>query len=146
MRPLAPPPSFPAVRDDILQQHARLRRRLDNLDANAQGVVRSDLTGASELTRMLDGLLHDLAAHMAFEERALARAPSLPGTWDPGDLERLEKEHERQREELARIEREALHPDDPLSLALAIRSFIADVRLDMSMEEDRLHRWSPPRR
>jgi len=141
MRPISPP-SFAVVRADILDQHARLRLLLDRLDAKAEGVVRSDRSGASEMSGMLEGLLDELAAHMAFEEEALAGGPGAAGVWEAADLVLLTEEHQRQRAELARIEREALHPDDPLSLALAIRAFIADVRLDMSMEEDRLQRRS----
>jgi len=136
--------SFSDVRDDILGQHAGLRVLLAQLDATAERVVRSDRCVCSDLDRALETLVRELANHLAFEEAALSALSGPAGGWHPDELTRLGREHERQREELARITREACGADDPISLALAVRAFVADVLLDMTVEEDRLRRLDVP--
>jgi iron-sulfur cluster repair protein YtfE (RIC family) len=131
---------FRTVRDEILRQHKRLRVSLQQLDFAAQWAVRADHPAPLDMERRLDQLLLELAAHMSFEENELARADASPGAWGPDDRARLAQEHQRQREELRRIARDAQTTDDRISLALAIRAFVSDVLLDMSLEEDHLAR------
>lgn len=140
----ARPLSFAAVRDDIVSQHARLRVLLDQLDAGAERVVRADHCGPSSTDKLLDDLVRQLEDHMVFEEQALPAVSVSNAAWDAHELARLRREHQRQREELTRMTREAHGSDDPLSLALAIRAFVADVRLDMNIEEERLQRQTLP--
>jgi hypothetical protein len=75
---------------------------------------------------------------MDFEERAIAEDSIKRGARSQIDGTQLREEHVRQREELERIVREADSSDDRITLALAIRGFVSDVLLDMSLEEGRL--------
>lgn len=136
--------SFEAVRDEILRQHTHLRVSLQQLDFAAQWAVRADHPAPLPMEPMLDQLLLELAAHMAFEEEELAKPGRSPGAWTSDDRARLAKEHERQRQELARIAREAQSADDRISLALSIRAFVSDVLLDMTLEEEQLARHARP--
>jgi iron-sulfur cluster repair protein YtfE (RIC family) len=124
------------VRDILLAQHDRLRSLLAGLDTRAVGVIR----GESRRPVALDGAFEEtaeaLSYHMRAEEQAFAEL--MPRTASFGtELDRLREEHEQQRDELERMRRLAASSDDAISLALAVRAFVADVRLDMESEDRR---------
>jgi hypothetical protein len=129
-----------AAREILLAQHDRLRLLLDALDAGAAEVIRSESRPAPELRGPLENAAQALADHMRGEERALAVL--LPRT-AAANLRLLREEHARQRDELATIRRLAASSDDAISLALAVRAFVADVRIDMDLEDQRYlsSRW-----
>jgi iron-sulfur cluster repair protein YtfE (RIC family) len=129
--------AFLQLRDQILVQHEGLRGRLAQLDAEAMATIRAEPRAPCDLPGKLDVLVRALYEHMDFEERAIAADPVAKEMWGSGSAATLHQEHRRQRDELARFTREAGASDDRISLSLAIRSFVSDVLLDMTLEERR---------
>jgi iron-sulfur cluster repair protein YtfE (RIC family) len=124
------------VRDILLAQHDRLRSLLTGLDTRAVGVVRSESRRPAVLDGAFEETAEALSYHMRAEEQAFAEL--LPRTAAFGrELTRLREEHGRQREELERMRRLVASSDDAISLALAVRAFVADVLLDMELEDRR---------
>ncbi len=113
------------------------------LDAEAIEVIRAEPRVPCDLPGELDVLVRALHEHMDFEEHALAADLVAKEMWGSASEATLRQEHARQREELARLTREAGSSDDRISLALAIRCFVSDVSLDMALEERRFFSVSP---
>ena len=124
-----------AVRRVLLEQHERLRELLRALDAKAVAVIRTQSSQGPDLRPALEDTAQILTDHMRGEERALTEL--LPKNRAlKNDLGSLLEDHQRQAEELHRMRRCAASWDDAISLALAVRAFVADLLLDMD-EEDR---------
>jgi hypothetical protein len=124
------------VRDILLAQHDRLRSLLAGLDTRAVGVIRGESRRPAAVDGAFEETAEALSYHMRAEEQALAalisrRAPS------GRELLRLRQEHRRQRNELDRMRRLAASSKDAISLALAVRAFVANVLLDMDLEDRR---------
>ena len=132
-----------AARRGLLEQHERLRVLLRALDAKAVAVIRTPSGQGPDLRPALEDTAQILTDHMRGEERALTEL--LPKTRAPANaLGSLREDHARQTEELDRMRRCAASWDDAISLALAVRAFVADVLLDMK-EEDRRYLSSTSR-
>jgi hypothetical protein len=129
--------AFLLLRDEIVVQHDHLRVQLGQLDAEAAAAIRADSRVPCDLPGKLDVLVRALYEHMDFEEHAIAADLVAKELWGARPVATLLEEHRRQREELARLTREASASDDRISLSLAIRSFASDVSLDMTLEEQR---------
>jgi iron-sulfur cluster repair protein YtfE (RIC family) len=127
----------------IAVQHDHLRAMLRTLDAEAIEVVRAATRVPCDLPRKLEVLVRALREHLDFEEHALATDLVAKELGGPAAEATLHQEHARQREELARLTREARSSDDRISLSLAIRCFVSDVLLDMTLEERRFLAASP---
>jgi len=130
------------LREVLLAQHDRLRSLLDALEAGAVSVIGSPSRPPLDLRGPLETAAEALADHMRGEERALAML--LPrGATTASELAKLCDDHARQREDLESMRRLAASSDDAISLALAVRAFVADVRLDMDLEDRRYlsSRW-----
>jgi hypothetical protein len=125
------------VLEQILAQHEELRGLLGDLDQDAIRIIRAERRTPSDLPGKVEAITAALRAHMEFEERAL-NSPDAPWEdWGRDSISKLAEEHTRQRDELVRIARAAAGSDDLISLALTIRAFVSDVRLDMQIEERR---------
>jgi Hemerythrin HHE cation binding domain len=129
------------VRETLMAQHERLRAMLAVLDAKALDLIRGGTCAQTELAGALANAASALDDHMRGEERILAQA--LPHTASAVRGRTLVREdHDRQREELRAMSRLALRCDDTITLALAVRAFVSDVRLDMDAEDRRfLSEW-----
>jgi len=124
------------VRRGLVAQHELLRARLAALDAQALEIVRGGSCTPAELAEGFGGLAALLADHMRNEEGALAQL--LPRTAAAARaLAFVRDEHRRQRQELEAMSRLAARGDDAITLALAVRAFVCDVRLDMDAEDSR---------
>jgi iron-sulfur cluster repair protein YtfE (RIC family) len=124
------------VREILVAQHERLRAMLTILDAKAVEVIRGGACSAVELGGVFADLAAALDDHTRAEERVLAKI--LPRTAAAGRaLARLREDHRHQREELQAMSRLAKSCDDGITLALSIRAFACDVRLDMDLEDRR---------
>jgi hypothetical protein len=135
--------AFLLLRDQIIVQHDHLRARLGQLDAEAMEAIRADPRVPCDLPGKVDVLVGALYEHMDFEEHTIAADAVAQEILGSGSVATLHQEHERQREELARLTREAGSSDDLISLSLAIRSFVSDMLLDMTLEERRFFSVSP---
>ncbi|MDB4979663.1 MAG: hypothetical protein JWM82_415 [Myxococcales bacterium] len=129
--------AFVALRDEVLIQHDRIRHLLGTLNDEAAGVVCAEPKAPGDLGGKLDAVVRALTRHMDFEEQSVSSDPIAAGSWGPAIRARLKGEHERQRDVLARISREAAASDDRISLSFAVRGFVSDVLLDMKLEEAR---------
>jgi iron-sulfur cluster repair protein YtfE (RIC family) len=124
------------VRRVLVEQHERLRGLLRTLDAKAVTAIQSESRPGPDLHAALENVAQALADHMRDEERAIVTL--LPRTRASGlALGTLHEDHARQRDELASICRHGATADDAISLALAVRAFVADVLLDMDLEDRR---------
>jgi hypothetical protein len=124
------------VREALVGQHARLRGLLERLERHALEIIRAGKGSALELAGAFTEISTALADHARGEERALAKL--LPSTAAAARaLALLREAHRCQREELAAMWRMAACCDDAITLALAVRAFVSDVRLDMDAEDRR---------
>jgi hypothetical protein len=122
---------------EVFAQHEHLRDLLRMLDGEAERVVRAETKPRTELPELFGLVARALAVHLDYEEELLAADAEKnpePLRLRPV-LARVCQEHVRQREEIARLSREAKHADDRIALALEIRAFIADLLLDMDIED-----------
>ncbi|HVU52350.1 MAG TPA: hemerythrin domain-containing protein [Polyangia bacterium] len=125
------------VRAALFAQHERLRVMLTRLEAKALELIRSGTGAAPELAAELAGVATAFEDHTRGEERALTRL--LPRTAAASRaLAVLREDHRCQREELGAMSRLAARCDDAITLALAVRGFVSDLRLDMDAEDRRL--------
>jgi iron-sulfur cluster repair protein YtfE (RIC family) len=124
-----------AIRTEVLAQHRRLRGQLRDLRLEAERTVRAGAGQRPDLRAMLQRLLDALTAHLAYEDEHLLPLLGARNPFGYPYAALLHDEHQRQRQELLTIARQAADPDDLVSLALAIAAFAADVMLDMDDEE-----------
>jgi hypothetical protein len=124
------------VRRVLVEQHERLRVLLRALDARAVSAIRTQCPPGLDLQAALENTVQALTDHMRGEEKAIVTL--LPRTPASGRaLATLREDHARQRDELGAMRRCACTSDDTISLALAVRAFVADVLLDMDLEDQR---------
>jgi iron-sulfur cluster repair protein YtfE (RIC family) len=124
------------VRHVLVEQHARLRELLRALDAKAVAVIRAEPAPGPGLEAALEETVQALTDHIRGEDHAIAML--LPHTPESDRaLEQLREEHARQHDELESMRRCCASSDDALSLALAVRALVADVLLDMDLEDRR---------
>ncbi|HTA20828.1 MAG TPA: hypothetical protein VK989_16155 [Polyangia bacterium] len=123
------------VRKLLVEQHGRLRVLMSALDEKAATVV-CTCRPEPDMRAELEKVLQSLTDHICDEERALVTL--LPRTQDSGrSLRLLREDHALQLEELDSMRRCAARSDDAITLALAIRAFVADVQLEMDLEDRR---------
>jgi hypothetical protein len=130
--PVSPAPSV--VRATILAQHVVLRERLNG----ALRVTTSALEGEPEgvsLSAIVRDLRDRFRAHLAFEERWLVPLLRDADGWGPERVSALLEEHARQRAELDTLIEGIEAGWDAQRLALATRSLVSDLLIDMEHEE-----------
>ena len=120
----------------LRSEHEHLRVLLAALDDRARGVMRGDAPSGLDLRASLEAAAKALADHIRSEEPVVAMMLP-PGAPRSESLARLHEDHVRQIEEIETMQRLARTSDDVISLALAIRAFVDDVRLDMDVEDRR---------
>jgi len=119
----------------LVEQHGHLRALLGALDAAAVTVVRT-CEPAPAMRGDLEKVGQALTSHMSDEERTIDGL--LPRTKESDRARQLLREdHARQLEDLESVLRGAARSDDAISLALMVRAFVADVLLDMDLEDRR---------
>jgi hypothetical protein len=123
------------VRQRVLEQHGWLRTLLrDALDATTR-----TLQGELDAGAQLAGVVHDLSgrfrAHLAYEERYLLPVLAEVDVWGPVRASKLLDEHACQRAQLETL-REGIETGwDAGRLAVATRSLVTELLLDMEEEE-----------
>jgi hypothetical protein len=130
--PAGPAPSV--VRATILAQHGVLRETLNRALAVATRALRSQPEGTS-LSAIVRDLRARFRAHLEFEERWLVPLLREADAWGPERVERLLDEHGRQRAELDTLIEGIGAGWDTQRLALATRSLVTDLLIDMADEE-----------
>jgi iron-sulfur cluster repair protein YtfE (RIC family) len=126
------------ARDQIFSQHVALRRLLAETTEIAERMATSE--GDLEALRGRAQALYDmLAKHMEFEEQVLPAALRDVVGWGAVIQQKMEEDHLRQREALAR----AISAIGPTGLSGAelvenVRSFASTLLVDMESEENGL--------
>jgi hypothetical protein len=126
------------ARDEILAQHGELR----NLLAEVAALADRAEAAAEELEALRHGasaLYEALAVHMTFEDQVLPAALREVLGWGAVLRQRIEEDHVRQRESLARAI-SAIGPDGLRGAALIedVRAFADALVIDMEIEEREL--------
>jgi hypothetical protein len=129
---LEPAPSV--VRHAVLAQHAVLRVMLDRALTVALGALKGE-PGGGDLIECVRELRDRFRVHLAFEERWLAPLLEQADGWGPERVKALLEEHRRQRAELDTLIEGIAGGWDAQRLALATRSLVTDLLLDMEEEE-----------
>ena len=132
------PQSSSEVRDEILSQHSRLRRRLKQIVEIAARVTVSP-SSLDDLCEEARNLFEELAVHMETEEAMFPAALRDVIGWGAVLRAQMTDDHERQRADLARarssLEQRRAAPD---ALAEGVRAFATRVLADMEEEEQGL--------
>ena len=120
----------------LRSEHEHLRGLLAALDDRACGLIHGDALSGLDLCASLEAATKALIDHIRNEEPVVA-SMLPPGALRSESLARLHEDHVRQIEEIETMQQLARTSDDVISLALAIRAFVDDVRLDMDVEDRR---------
>jgi iron-sulfur cluster repair protein YtfE (RIC family) len=130
--PASPAPSV--VRATILAQHVVLREKLSRALTVASRALKGEPEGVS-LSAIVRDVRDRFRAHLAFEERWLVPLLRETDGWGPERVSRLLEEHARQRAELDTLIEGIEAGWDAQRLALATRSLVTDLLIDMADEE-----------
>jgi hypothetical protein len=122
------------LRQQVLEQHVVLRELLTRtLEATTQTLRRD--SPMEPLVQAVLELRRRFRAHLAFEERHLAPVLADTDVWGPVRVANLLEEHDCQRAQLDTLI-EGIETDwDAERLALATRSLVTELLLDMEEEE-----------
>lgn len=118
------------IRSTILEEHRRLRERMQQLEAALDGPTALEASFAVAFKSFLVEFLE----HVEHEERLLRPVLAQVDAWSRLRVESLDREHQEQREklsELAQFDAAA----DPKAFAARVREVLAWVLLDMVGEE-----------
>jgi hypothetical protein len=123
------------VRDDILEQHADLRARLDEL-AEEVGLWRSGEAGSDDRLRALGrDLCARFHAHLEFEDQELVPVLAVIDSWGPERVRDLHTTHTRQRRKLAALWTQLDCEPDADEVERALADLAEDMSNDMESEE-----------
>jgi hypothetical protein len=130
---------FPSmVRDEILEQHADLRVRLDEL-AEEIGLRRSGQAGSADRLRLLGrDLCARFHAHLKFEDQELVPVLAAIDSWGPERVRELHVAHARQRRKLETLWTCLDFEPDPDEIEHALADLAEDMATDMASEEEGL--------
>src|SRR5512147_522438 len=124
------------IRRRIVEEHARLRKMLDELAPLAERFEGGDGAVGAPLRDAALALYDRFAAHLAHEENSLEPALRARGAQGQRLADRLRHEHEEQRELLQYLLGRLRNHENPTVLvAREVRHFVEYVRLDMAYEE-----------
>jgi hypothetical protein len=124
-----------SVRQNVLEQHAVMRevfrRVLDATTLTLQG----DAGSAAELPAVVRDFRRRFRAHLAYEERYLAPVLAEVDIWGPQRVSDLLNEHAEQRAQLDALIAGIEGDWDGRAVALAARSLVTELLVDMEEEE-----------
>jgi hemerythrin-like domain-containing protein len=129
------------VRSKVLDDHAMLRDRLDEIGELAARFEKGGVEVGVELRELGVALFESFASHLAFEDAQLV--PALRAIPERGKelADRLEREHREQRELLDYLLNRLEEEKRPTTLvARELEGFSAYLRVDMSYEESMILR------
>jgi hemerythrin-like domain-containing protein len=129
------------VRRKVLDDHAMLRDRLDEIGELAARFEKGGVEVGVELRELGVALFESFASHLVFEDAQLV--PALRAIPERGEelADRLEREHREQRELLDYLLNRLEEEKRPTTLvARELEGFSAYLRVDMSYEESMILR------
>jgi hemerythrin-like domain-containing protein len=129
------------VRSKVLDDHAMLRDRLDEIGELAARFEKGGVEVGVELRELGVALFESFASHLVFEDAQLV--PALRAIPERGEelADRLEREHREQRELLDYLLNRLEEEKRPTTLvARELEGFSAYLRVDMSYEESMILR------
>jgi len=125
------------LREQILAEHAKLRRMLADLEECSKSALGRGPAGREELRTMGEQLLFDLEQHMQHEDRHLIPALRTIDSWGAERAARVEADHRGQREQmrayLDALRQQNASEADLAALLLDISTWLAR---DMAEEEE----------
>jgi hypothetical protein len=135
-----------AAKQCLVLQHEKIRVLLDKARGVAERALGGKKRAAARLPDAISRIRRTVEVHLQFEERALAvileeERPSSRAEQAAWFL----RDHERQREGLARLHRQAMAKSELEGLAAALASLSAGLSNDMD-EEERTLAIEPERR
>lgn len=126
------------ARQRILEDHAELRRRLTDLEAELDFLLH-DPTRLRSISETAQTLLRELSQHTELEESVLGPVLLEIDAWGQIRERELRQHHAEQRTQLgALVEAYGERQTDPEAISRLTRSWIGDVRADMYHEEREL--------
>lgn len=124
------------VRTRILHEHAVLRAQLEQLEAEVELLDESS-AGLAHVLELTQSLYRDMRDHIDYEEQLLVPALREADAWGPLRARELCEHHVLQRVQLRALA-ERCSSESPAALAQIVRRLIADIRADMTYEDDTL--------
>lgn len=116
------------VRKVILEEHEQLRSKLKALQAAIES------QNHSTLECLMQEFTHFFLKHIATEERILRPVLKDVDAWGDVRVDRMNKEHAVQREEVRVLEK-LIATNRPTDYLNPVKKFIADLYCDMELEE-----------
>jgi hemerythrin-like domain-containing protein len=129
------------VRSRVLEDHAELRRRLDVIESLSARFEHEGASVAKELCDCAKALYEIFGAHLTLEDAHLV--PALASISEVGErlAERLECEHQEQRELIVFLIGRIEEQSRPTTLVVQeLKGFVQYLRADMAYEESTLLR------
>lgn len=131
----AAPMTAATVREQVLEQHGVLRTFLQEALTATTDALRGNADALARLDHIVRALRSRFRAHLAFEERHMVPILAATDVWGPMRVRHLLEEHACQRAELDTLV-EGIETDwDAERLAVATRSLVTELLLDMDEEE-----------
>jgi hypothetical protein len=129
------PMAASVVRQHVLEQHGWLRQLLRDALESTTRALQGDVDASAQLASVVHDLRGRFRAHLAYEERYLLPVLAEIDVWGPLRASKLLEEHACQRAELETLAEGIEGGWDPQHLAVATRSLVTELLLDMEEEE-----------
>lgn len=118
------------IRTTILEEHERLRERMQQLEVSLDGRAGS----SSGFPVALKSFLVEFSKHIAHEEELLRPVLAQVDAWARQRVESLDREHHEQRQKLSELAQ--MDPSAaPAAFVARVREALEWIRLDMAGEE-----------
>ncbi|MDH5671462.1 MAG: hemerythrin domain-containing protein [Myxococcales bacterium] len=124
-----------AVRERIVEEHARLRQQLDALDSAANRLETEGQAALPEALELSRGFHEALRDHIDLEDAILVPTLREADAWGPERADRLAEHHRQQRAEIRALGEADAAEADPVALADRLRQLCREIREDMKHEE-----------
>jgi hypothetical protein len=124
-----------SVRRNVLEQHVAMREVFRRVIDATTLTLQGDAGSAAELSGIVRDFRRRFRAHLAYEERYLAPVLAEVDIWGPQRVCDLLNEHAEQRAELDALIAGVEGGWDAHAVAIAARSLVTELLLDMEEEE-----------
>ena len=123
------------ARQTVLTQHKAIRELLDEAQSISQAALAGDAQAALRMPALFHRVRLTLDSHLAFEESVLLPILEADLPLGPQRAQALQREHQRQRRELLRMQDAELVTWAGEGLASGLRQLVREFLVDMIEEE-----------